>query len=69
MLSLRPDCRWPLSPALHQSVGPGKTEFQVPAGFLNSSATYYWKIRARNAAGDIGPWSRVFWFSTAERGK
>ena len=34
MVSLRPDCRWPLSPALHQSIGPGKTEWQVPATFL-----------------------------------
>jgi hypothetical protein len=66
MVSLRPDCRWPLSPALHQSAGPGKTEWQVPATFRLPGTTYHWKIRARAADGTLGPWSRVFRFKTAE---
>lgn len=65
MVSLRPDCRWPLSPSTHQNVGKATPEWTLPASFLNPGATYYWKVRARNPRGDIGPWSRVFRFTTA----
>lgn len=65
MVSLRPDCRWPLSTTLHQNVGSAKTEWKVPAGFLNPGTTYYWKVRARNGRGDIGEWGNVFSFKTA----
>lgn len=65
MVSLDPDCRWPLSPTLYQNVGAEKTEWQAPAGFLNPATTYYWKVRARDSRGDIGEWSRVFRFRTA----
>ena len=65
MVSLRPDCRWPLSTTLHRNVGSDKTEWKIPASFLNPGTQYYWKVRARNAAGDIGEWGDVFSFKTA----
>jgi hypothetical protein len=65
MVSLRPDCRWPLSQALHQNVGSAKSEWRVPASFLNPGTTYYWKVRARDNQGNIGDWGPVFHFSTA----
>lgn len=65
MVSLRPDCRWPLSTTLHQNVGSAKTEWKVSASFLNPGTTYYWKVRARNDHGDIGEWGPVFHFQTA----
>jgi len=69
MVSLRPDCRWPLSTTLHQNVGSAKTEWKVPTSFLNPGTTYYWKVRARNARGDIGEWGTVFSFRTAVSAK
>jgi hypothetical protein len=69
MVSLRPDCRWPLSTTLHRNVGSAKTEWQVPASFLNPGTTYYWKVRARNQRGDIGDWGTVFSFKTAASAK
>ncbi len=69
MVSLRPDCRWPLSPTLWQNVGSEKTEWAVPASFLNPDTTYYWKVRARDSRGDIGEWSPIFQFRTTENAK
>ena len=69
MVSLRPDCRWPLSTTLHQNVGSANTEWKVPAGFLNPGTTYYWKVRARDARGNISDWGAVFTFKTAEGAK
>ena len=69
MVSLRPDCRWPLSPTLWQNVGSDKTEWQLPASFLNLGTTYYWKVRARDSRGDIGQWSQVFQFRTSREAR
>ena len=66
MVSLRPDCRWPLSTTLQQNVGSAKAEWKIPASFLNPGTTYYWKVRTRNSRGDIGEWGQVFSFRTAE---
>ncbi|MPY90357.1 MAG: hypothetical protein GEU99_20850 [Luteitalea sp.] len=66
MVSLRPDCRWPLSPTLYQSVGSRETTWKVPASFLNPGTTYYWRVRARDSRGDIGEWSPVFHFETSD---
>lgn len=44
---------------LYQIV-PQKT-FQVPAGFLFSDSTYYWRVRTATNGG-VGPWSEVFNF-------
>jgi hypothetical protein len=65
LVSLRPDCRWPLSPTLYQNVGSEKPEWKLPPSFLNPGTTYYWKVRARDHRGDIGTWSRPFRFRTA----
>jgi hypothetical protein len=65
MVSLRPDCRWPLSQALYQNVGSAKPEWKLPASFLNPGTTYYWKVRARDSQGNIGDWGPAFHFSTA----
>jgi len=65
MVSLRPDCRWPLSPALHRSVGSADCRWKVPESFLNPGTTYYWKVRARDSRGAVGRWSEVFSFRTA----
>lgn len=64
IVSLRPDCRWPLSTTLHRNVGSAKTEWQVPGGFLNPGTTYYWKVCARGSGGEIGEWGTVFSFRT-----
>ncbi len=65
LVSLRPDCRWPLSTTLHQNVGSPETEWKVPASFLNPGTTYYWKVRTRDDHGNIGDWGTVFSFHTA----
>jgi hypothetical protein len=69
MVSLRPDCRWPLSTTLHQNVGSEKREWRVPAGFLNPGTTYYWRVRARSLERDIGEWGPVFRFRTADNAR
>ena len=66
MVSLRPDCRWPLSPTLLQNLGGAKTAWKVPATFLEPATPYYWKVRARTAQGDISEWSTVFSFRTPD---
>ncbi len=65
LVSARPDCRWPLSPSLWRNVGGPVAAWRVPESFLNPGATYYWKVRARDAQGAVGPWSQVFSFTTA----
>ncbi len=65
MVSLRPDCRWPLAMTLYRNVGSDKTEWKVPESFLNPGTTYYWKVRARDNRGAVGRWGKVFSFKTA----
>jgi len=62
-VSLRPDCAWPLVTTLDRDVRRG-TSFQVPAGWLNRKTTYYWQVRAEDEHGNIGPWSKIFSFTT-----
>ncbi len=64
LVSLFPECRWPLAMALHQNLGSPATEWQVPEGFLNPGTTYYWKVRARDSRQAVGEWSEVFSFTT-----
>ncbi|MBN2288341.1 MAG: hypothetical protein JXQ83_03340 [Candidatus Glassbacteria bacterium] len=69
MVSLRPDCRWPLSPSLYRNVGSEKCEWKVPGSFLNPGTTYYWRVRARDSRGAVGSWGKVFSFRTAARAR
>jgi hypothetical protein len=66
-LSEHGDVRWPLSPNFEKltSLTPseGKPAWTVPyVGLLNPNTDYYWRVRARDATGVWGPWSRTFRF-------
>jgi len=65
MISLRPDCRWPLSMSLYRNVGSDRCEWTVPESFLNPGTTYYWKVRARDSRGAVGNWGEIFSFKTS----
>ena len=69
MVSLREDCRWPLSMSLYRNVGSDKCEWQVLESFLNPGTTYYWKVRARDSHGAVGEWGKVLSFRTADNAK
>lgn len=69
MVSLRPDCRWPLSLSLYRSVGSAVCQWRVPESFLNPGTTYYWKVRARDSRGAVGQWGDVFNFKTSAKAK
>ena len=69
MLSLRPDCRWPLSNTVYRNLGSGETRWQVPATFLNPGTTYYWKVRSRDSRGAISDWGEIFSFTTSAKAK
>ncbi len=62
-VSLRSDCAWPVVSTLDRDVREG-TSFQIPRGWLNPMTTYYWRVRAEDDKGNIGPWSRIFRFTT-----
>lgn len=62
-LSMRPDCAWPISQTFDRDVRKGET-FQSPAGWLNPKTTYYWRVRAEDSTGRLGPWSDMFNFTT-----
>jgi len=64
MVSRWAHCRLPHCPNLYGTIGGAATHFDVPAGWLNPATTYYWKVRAKDAAGDCGPWSEVASFRT-----
>jgi len=66
-LSEHADVRWPLSPNFEKltslTSSKGKPEWRVPyLGLLNPDTTYYWRVRARDATGVWGPWSRTWRF-------
>jgi len=72
-LSEHADMRWPLSPNFEKrtSLTPskGKPELILPyVGLLNPDTTYYWRVRALDATGVWGPWSRTFSFRTRSPG-
>ncbi len=69
MVSLRPDCRWPVSMTLYQNVGSAECEWKVPESFLNPGTTYYWRVRARDGSGEVGDWGEIFSFKTSARAK
>ena len=66
-LSEHADMRWPLSPnfekLISNSDSRGKPELTAPyVGLLNPGTPYCWRVRAMDATGTWGPWSRTFRF-------
>ena len=66
-LSERADMRWPLSPNFEKltSLTPsqGKPQWMTPyVGLLNPDTTYFWHVRAKDATGVWGPFSKTFQF-------
>ncbi len=67
-LSEREDMAWPLSPNFRKLISntadAGKAQYTLPyEGLLAPDTTYYWRVRARDARGVWGPWSRPWRFS------
>ncbi|MFC1596390.1 putative Ig domain-containing protein, partial [Planctomycetota bacterium] len=72
-LSEHADMRWPLSPNFEKltsrTPSAGKPEWTTPyVGLLNPDTPYYWRVRARDATGVWGPWSRTFRFQVKAPG-
>ena len=72
-LSEHADMRWPLSPNFEKRISltpsKGKPEWTVPyVGLLNPDTDYYWRVRALEATGVWGPWSRTFSFRSQSPG-
>ena len=64
LISFDSGCRWPVATALFRETGSGKSEWQLPNGWLNSDTTYYWKVKARDSRGAWGEWSEIYRFNT-----
>ena len=64
MVSLLPDCRWPVSMSLYRNVGGPDCQWTVPESFLNPGTTYYWRVRTRDSRGTVGQWGKIFSFKT-----
>jgi len=63
-LSSRPDLAWPLAPNFETFMGKGEPELLMPEySFFLRGATYYWRVRAKNAKGVWGPWGKVWRFT------
>jgi hypothetical protein len=67
-LSARPDMKWPLSMSFARLVSrtsdAGTARFTLKApGELNPDRQYYWHVRAKDARGVWGPWSRTWSFT------
>ena len=67
-LSRHPDMSRALSPVFEKltskTPAAGEARWQVPfEGLLNPGERYYWRVRARSAAGLWGPWSEVWSFT------
>ena len=72
-LSEHADMRWPISPNFERrtSLTPsqGKPEWTVPyVGLLNPNTIYYWRVRALDANGVWGPFSKPFRFQVQAPG-
>jgi len=68
MLANRPDMRWPLSTnfdkLISRTADKGKAQYSLTgAGLLTGGKTYYWRVRAKDAKGVWGPWSKTFSFT------
>lgn len=68
VLANRQDMRWPLSTNFDKLISrtpdKGKAQYVLPsAGLLTGGKTYYWRVRAKDAQGVWGPWSKTFNFT------
>lgn len=68
MLANRPDMRWPLSTnfdkLISRTADKGQAQYTLPsAGLLTGGKTYYWRVRAKDANGVWGTWSKTFDFT------
>ena len=67
-LSAREDMKWPLSMSFARLIsrtsdaGTGRYTLEAP-GELNPDREYYWHVRAKDANGVWGPWSRTWRFT------
>lgn len=66
MISLDPECRWPLATTLHKETDSGNSEWQLPEGWLNKDTSYFWKVKARDSRGVWGEWSEIYRFKTSK---
>lgn len=67
-LSDRPDVKWPLSTnfakLISNTADRGKAQYTLPyAGLLTPDREYYWRVRAKNAEGVWGSWSKTWRFT------
>jgi hypothetical protein len=67
-LSSRPDMKWPLSMTfaklLSRTPDAGKAQYTLASpGQLNPDREYYWHVRAQDAKGVWGPWSKTWSFT------
>jgi hypothetical protein len=68
MLANRQNMRWPLSTnfdkLISRTAERGKAQYTLPsAGLLTGGKTYYWRVRAKDAKGVWGAWSKTFRFT------
>jgi hypothetical protein len=66
LISFDPQCRWPVATALYKETQSGKSEWQLPDGWLNRDTTYYWKVKAQDSRGIWGKWSGIYRFNTTK---
>ncbi len=69
MLANRQDMRWPLSTnfdkLISRTADKGKAQYALPGtGLLSGGKTYYWRVRAKDAKGLWGSWSKTFHFTS-----
>jgi hypothetical protein len=72
-LSDRADMKWPLSMSFYKLISrtadKGKAQYALLyAGLLNPDKPYYWHVRAKNAMGAWGQWSKTWSFTARAPG-
>ncbi len=64
VVSRWPHCRLPHCANLYGNTAKSVTHFDVTGNWLIPGKRWYWKVRAKDKAGDWGPWSSVASFRT-----
>lgn len=64
----RPDMKWPLSMSFYKLISrtsdKGKAQYTLPVpGLLTAARKYYWHVRAKDAKGVWGAWSKTWTFT------